>query len=53
MTYDPRTRRWQCSSHHPKRKFSLKTGTVLEDSPIGLDKWLPVIWLVYELQERY
>jgi transposase-like protein len=24
----------------------LKTGTVLEDSPIGLDKWLPVIWLV-------
>ena len=39
-------RRWQCASHHPKRKFSLKTGTVLEDSPLGLDKWLPVMWLV-------
>src|ERR1019366_3885009 len=46
VTYDAKTYRWQCASHHPKRKFSLKTGTVLEDSPLGLDKWLPVIWLV-------
>src|ERR1700689_20742 len=46
LTYDATARRWQCASHHPKRKFSLKTGTVLEDSPIGLDKWLPVVWLV-------
>src|SRR5579863_3283996 len=46
VTFDATARRWQCASHHPKRKFSLKTGTVLEDSPIGLDKWLPVIWLV-------
>jgi transposase-like protein len=45
VTYDATARRWQCASHHPKRKFSLKTGTVLEDSPLGLDKWLPVIWL--------
>ncbi len=46
VTYDAKSGRWQCASHHPKRKFSLKTGTVLEDSPISLDKWLPVIWLV-------
>jgi len=46
VTFDPKSYRWQCSSHHAKRKFSLKTGTILEDSPIGLDKWLPVIWLV-------
>src|SRR5580700_615525 len=46
VRYDPKGYRWQCSSHHPKRKFSLKTGTIMEDSPIGLDKWLPVIWLV-------
>ena len=26
--------------------FSLKTGTVFEDSPIGLDKWLPVMWML-------
>jgi len=31
VTYDATARRWQCASHHPKRKFSLKTGTVLED----------------------
>jgi transposase-like protein len=46
VTYDAKNYRWQCSSHHSKRKFSLKTGTVLEDSPIGLEKWLPVMWLV-------
>jgi transposase-like protein len=46
VKYDAKTWRWQCASHHPKRKFSLKTGTVLEDSPLGLDKWLPVVWLV-------
>jgi transposase-like protein len=45
VRYDATTYRWQCASHHPKRKFSLKTGTILEDSPLGLDKWLPVIWL--------
>ncbi|MDQ6664006.1 MAG: transposase [Acidobacteriota bacterium] len=30
--------RWQCSGKHPKRQFSLKTGTIFEDSPLGLDK---------------
>jgi hypothetical protein len=35
--------RWQCSAKHPKRQFSAKVGTVFEDSPIGFDKWLPVI----------
>ena len=39
-------RRWQCSAKHPKRQFSAKVGTIFEDSPIGLDKWLPVVWLL-------
>jgi transposase-like protein len=39
-------KRWQCSNRHPKRQFSIKVGTVMEDSPIGLDKWLPVLWLI-------
>ena len=39
-------RTWTCSSHHPKREFSIKVGTVMEDSPIGLDKWLTATWLV-------
>jgi hypothetical protein len=39
-------RKWQCKSVHPKRQFTLKTGTVMEDSPIGLEKWLPAMWLL-------
>jgi transposase-like protein len=40
-------RRWfQCSSHHAKRQFSIKVGTVMEDSAIPLDKWLTAMWLV-------
>ncbi len=46
VSFQAKTKRWQCAVHHPKRQFSLKTGTILEDSPISLDKWLPVIWLV-------
>jgi transposase-like protein len=37
---------WQCSSHHSKRQFSIKVGTIMEDSAIGLDKWLTAMWLV-------
>lgn len=37
-------RRWYCNDC--KRQFSAKVGTVFEDSPIGLDKWLPAMWLV-------
>jgi transposase-like protein len=38
--------RWQCSNRHAKRQFSVKVGTIMEDSPIGLDKWLPAIWML-------
>jgi transposase-like protein len=37
---------YYCAEKHPKQKFSLKVGTVLEDSPIGLDKWFPAMWLL-------
>ncbi|MGQ0737082.1 MAG: IS1595 family transposase [Acidobacteriota bacterium] len=37
---------WKCKTRHPKQKFTLKTGTIFEDSPLGFDKWLPVVWLV-------
>ena len=41
------TRRiWKCKSKHEKQQFSVKVGTVLEDSPIGLDKWLSAFWLI-------
>jgi transposase-like protein len=38
--------RWQCGSHHAKRQFSVKVGTIFEDSPLGLDKWLPTVWML-------
>jgi len=38
--------RWQCSVHHPKRQFSVKVGTIFEESPIGLDKWLAAMWMI-------
>jgi transposase-like protein len=37
---------WECKDKHPKRQFSVKVGTIFEDSPIALDKWLATIWLI-------
>ncbi len=40
-----KTRRiWKC--RECGRQFSVKLGTIFEDSPIGLDKWLPALWLL-------
>src|ERR1035438_7910762 len=36
-----KARVWKCYGKHDRPKFSLKTGTIFEDSPLGLDKWLP------------
>jgi transposase-like protein len=44
--YLPKQKRWQCSARHPKRQFSIKVGTIMEDSPLPLPKWLPVLWLI-------
>jgi len=46
VTYLERARRWKCYEKHGQPKFTLKTGTIFEDSPIGLDKWLPAAWLL-------
>jgi transposase-like protein len=39
-------RKWQCKSTHAKRQFSVKVGTIFEDSALGLDKWLPAVWII-------
>src|SRR5205823_11773358 len=46
VTYLASQRRWKCYAKHPKAQFSLKVGTIFEDSAIGLEKWLPALWLV-------
>ena len=35
---------WKCKAC--KKQFSVKVGTIFEDSPIGLDKWLMAMWLI-------
>ena len=41
------TRRiWKCRENHERRQFSIKVGTVFEDSPIPLEKWLPAMWML-------
>lgn len=46
VSYRAHRRTWTCSSHHAKREFSIKVGTMMEDSPIGLDKWLVATWML-------
>jgi transposase-like protein len=46
VTYLEKAKLYRCYGEHSKQKFSLKIGTVFEDSPIALDKWLPAVWLV-------
>src|SRR5713226_7713320 len=41
------TRRiWKCKHCATNKQFSIKVGTVVEDSPISLDKWLCAFWLI-------
>lgn len=37
---------WECKTKHPHQQFSIKVGTVMEDSAISLDKWLVAMWMV-------
>ena len=38
--------KWQCKSAHTRRQFTIKVGTIFEDSPLGLDKWLTAVWMI-------
>ena len=45
--YFTKSRRiWQCKNDHPKRQFSVKIGSIMEDSPLTIDKWLVAVWLI-------
>jgi transposase-like protein len=46
VSYISTRRLWKCKNAHEKRQFSVKVGTVMEDSPIKLDKWLSAFWLI-------
>ena len=38
--------RWHCRQKHAAPQFTLKTGTIFENSPIGLDKWMTAMWQI-------
>jgi transposase-like protein len=46
VSFISKRRVWECKNIHPKRQFSVKVGTLMEDSPIGLDKWMAAIWMI-------
>ncbi|MCA1635947.1 MAG: IS1595 family transposase [Acidobacteria bacterium] len=37
---------WKCMSKTCHKQFSVKVGTIMEDSAIALEKWLAAIWLI-------
>lgn len=43
-TFLKNQRRWKCKAC--RRQYSVKVGTIFEDSPIPLGKWLTAMWLV-------
>src|ERR1700690_2688653 len=46
VTYLATAKLYKCSEKHSRQKFSLKVGTIFEDSPLPLEKWLPAVWLI-------
>ena len=46
VKYLQKQNRWKCYEKHSKAQFSLKIGTIFEDSALGLDKWLVAVWLI-------
>lgn len=46
LTWLAKANVYRCYGNHPKQKFSLKVGTIFEDSPLPLSKWLPAAWLI-------
>jgi transposase-like protein len=41
-----RYRRWECRNKHPSRQFTVKVGTIMEGSPLGLETWAVALWVV-------
>jgi transposase-like protein len=46
VSYVSSRRIWKCMNKECHKQFSVKVGTIMEDSPIGLDKWLAAIWMI-------
>ena len=36
---------WKCMDKDCRKQFSAKVGSIFEDSPVSLEKWMPCVWL--------
>ncbi len=46
VKFSEKRRTWTCAKHHAKREFSIKVGTIMEDSPIPLGEVADRMWLI-------
>jgi len=46
VAFVPSRRLWQCKTRHDRCQFSVKVGTIFEDSPLSLSKWLAAMWMI-------
>jgi transposase-like protein len=46
VNFTAKRRVWTCEDCPKRRQFSIKVGTIMEDSPLGLDKWIIGMWLI-------
>jgi len=42
----PSRKIYRCKNKECKKQFSVKAGTIFEESAVSLDKWLAAIWLI-------
>lgn len=46
VAWQSKYNRWQCNNRHERRQFTCKTGTMMEDSPLALEKWMMAFWMI-------
>lgn len=46
VRYISTRRMWECKKQHARKQFSIKVGSIFEDSALGLGKWLTAAWMI-------
>ena len=46
VSFSSKRRVWTCEDCPKRRQFTVKVGTIMEDSPIALGKWIVGMWLI-------
>jgi transposase-like protein len=41
---------WECKDKHPRKQFSVKVGSIFEDSALPLDKWFVAMWAIANMK---